>query len=96
MLSMQKSKFLKKRCRRLYLESVQALPGIATAILAKFTVRIFSKATKKQDRRSAPDLFQLIWALKIWVSKDESDKHLRIDFLTLYGAFEIRLAFSIL
>jgi len=68
MSSMEKSKPAKKRCKRLYFESVQALPGIATAIQARFTVRTLSSAAMKQDSRIALALFQPSLELKILVS----------------------------
>jgi hypothetical protein len=66
--SMEKLKPAKKRCKRLYFESVLAFPGIATAILARFTVRIFINVNIKQDSRSALALFHLRFELKISVS----------------------------
>ena len=68
MLSIHISKPAKKRCNRLYFESVQALPGIATAIQVRHTVRTLSCATMKRDNKSALALFHLSLELKISVS----------------------------
>ncbi len=66
--SMEKSDFAKKRCKRLYFESFLALPGIATAIQVRLTVRTLSSATMKQDNKSALALFHPSLELKIWAS----------------------------
>ncbi len=66
--SMQKSYFAKKRCKRLYLESVSAFPGIATAIQVRQTVRTFNNAAMKQDNRAALALFLPSSKFKIFVS----------------------------
>ncbi len=68
MLSMEKSNLAKKRCKRLYFESVQALPGIATAIQVRFTDRTLSNATMKRDSKHALALFHPSCELKILVS----------------------------
>ena len=67
MLSIHISNPAKKRCERLYFESVLAI-GIATAIQVKHTVRTLSDATMKRDNRSALALFHPRLELKIWVS----------------------------
>ena len=66
--SIEKSNPAKKRCWRLYFESVQALPGIATAIQVRQTVRTFNNAIMKQDSRAALALFQPSTELNIFVS----------------------------
>ncbi len=68
MPSMEKLKPEKNRCKRLYLELVFALPGIATAILVRHTVRTFNNATMKHDSRVALALFQPSTELNIFVS----------------------------
>ncbi len=68
MLSMEKLYSAKKRCERLYSELVNTLPGIATAISVRQTVRTFNKAARKQDNRAALALFQPGSEFKIFVS----------------------------
>ncbi len=65
---MEKLKPAKKRCNRLYFEFVRALPGIATAIQVRQTVRTFNNETMKHDSRVALALFHPSTELKIVVS----------------------------
>jgi len=68
MPSIEKTDPAKKRCWRLYFESVLALPGIAAAISVRQTVRTFNNAIMKQDSRAALALFQPGTELNIFVS----------------------------
>jgi len=68
MPSIEKLKPEKNRCKRLYLELVFALPGIATAISVRLTERTFNKAAMKHDSKAALALFHPGTELKIFVS----------------------------